>query len=99
MATTVALLGVKSFVLGIIAENKKPASGTPWISGGGVVTCNYPSDPTVFLGFLSIVSLAASVVVGFYAVFYPYKGKYVPHIVFFRNKTFFVFFNITVQVG
>ncbi|KAI9196733.1 hypothetical protein LWI28_026537 [Acer negundo] len=99
MATTVALLGVKSFIFGIIAENKKPASGTPWISAGGVVTCIYPSEPTVFFGFLSIISLAASVVTGFYAVFYPYKAKSVPHTVFFRNMTFFVFFNITVLLS
>ncbi|KAL5749459.1 hypothetical protein ACOSP7_024062 [Xanthoceras sorbifolium] len=95
MAITVAALGVKSFILGIVAENKKPASGSPWVSGG-VVTCKYPSDSTVFLGFLSIISLAASVVIGFYAVFCPYKGKSVPHTIFFRYNTFFVFFNITV---
>ncbi|KAJ4725473.1 putative Transmembrane protein [Melia azedarach] len=98
MAISVGVLGVKSFILGIIAENKKLASGIP-LSSGGVVTCKYPSDPTVFLGFLSIISLAASVMVGFYAVFYPYNGKSVPRNVFFRDTKFSVFFNIAVWLS
>ncbi|XP_022714653.1 uncharacterized protein LOC111274343 isoform X2 [Durio zibethinus] len=34
MANTVAVFGMKSFVYGIVAENKKPLSGQPQISRG-----------------------------------------------------------------
>ncbi|KAJ0083329.1 hypothetical protein Patl1_30959 [Pistacia atlantica] len=95
MGTIVAVLGVTAFILGIVAENKKPASGVPTISGG-VVICKYPSDPTVYLGFLSISSLGAAVAIGLYAIFHPYRGMSVPLNVFFRNTKFSVFFNITV---
>ncbi|KAJ4910690.1 Uncharacterized protein Rs2_05311 [Raphanus sativus] len=48
MSLIVSLFGVLSFLLGVIAENKKPASGTP-INGKGVVICKYPSDPNSVL--------------------------------------------------
>ncbi|XP_022714651.1 uncharacterized protein LOC111274343 isoform X1 [Durio zibethinus] len=100
MANTVAVFGMKSFVYGIVAENKKPLSGQPQISrGADHIICKYPSDPTVVLGFLSIASLAVSVLVGCYSVFYPYKGKSVPRYVFFRSMSFFVFFLITVALS
>ncbi|KAK6145143.1 hypothetical protein DH2020_021963 [Rehmannia glutinosa] len=57
MSLTVATLGVLSFIFGVIAENKKPAAGTP-ITGKGVVICKYPSDPSVVLGYLSTAFLA-----------------------------------------
>ncbi|KAK6284767.1 hypothetical protein POUND7_003719 [Theobroma cacao] len=96
MAYAVAVFGVKSFIYGIVAENKKPPSGNPQIStGGDHIICKYPSDPTVVLGFLSVASLAVSVLVGHFSVFYPYNGKSVPRYVFFRSMTFFVFFLVT----
>lgn len=98
MAMAVAILGIISFILGIIAENTKPASGTPTMSKG-IVVCKYPSDPTVALGFLSFVSLAASVSVGIYSIFYPYKGKSVPVQALFKSTTFTVYFNITLMVS
>lgn len=73
----------------------QPASGTPTMSKG-IVVCKYPSDPTVALGFLSFVSLAASVSVGIYSIFYPYKGKSVPVQALFKSTTFTVYFNITL---
>ncbi|KAF8389514.1 hypothetical protein HHK36_026209 [Tetracentron sinense] len=98
MSLIVSAFGVLSFILGIVAENKKPAFGTP-ITGKGVVICKYPSDPTVVLGFLSVAFLAASAAVGFYSVFYPYKGKSVPHNALFRSTTLAVFFGVAMGVS
>jgi len=95
MSTIVALCGVVSFIFGVVAENKKPAAGTA-ITGKGVVICKYPSDPTVVLGYLSVVFLFATTVVGYLSLFYPYKGKAVPQSAFFRSTSFLVFFNIAL---
>ncbi|XVF10523.1 hypothetical protein REPUB_Repub07fG0190300 [Reevesia pubescens] len=97
-AIIVAFLGVLSFIFGVIAENKKPAAGTP-ISGKDVVICKYPSDPSVLLGYLSVAFLILSTVVGYWSLFYPYEGKSVPHSVFFQSTSFFVFFNIALFTG
>uniref|UniRef100_A0A5B7BD83 Keratin-associated protein n=1 Tax=Davidia involucrata TaxID=16924 RepID=A0A5B7BD83_DAVIN len=95
MSLIVATFGTLSFLFGVIAENKKPASGTP-ITGKGVVICKYPSDPTVVLGYLSVAFLAASTVAGYLSLFYPYKGKSVPQSALFRSSSFLVFFNIAL---
>ncbi|KAL0330086.1 UNVERIFIED_CONTAM: hypothetical protein Sradi_4995300 [Sesamum radiatum] len=95
MSLIVATLGVLSFIFGVVAENKKPASGTT-ITGKGVIICKYPSDPTVVLGYLSIAFLAVCTLAGYFSLFYPYKGKSVPKAVLFQNKGFLVFVNIAV---
>ncbi|CAK7354394.1 unnamed protein product [Dovyalis caffra] len=95
MALAVAALGIISFVFGIVAENKKPAAGTP-IPGKGVVICKYPSDPTVALGFLSVGFLVATTVVGYLSLFYPYRGKSVPNSALFQSTSFSIFFNVAV---
>ncbi|KAJ6995398.1 hypothetical protein D5086_014151 [Populus alba] len=95
MALAVTVLGLISFVFGIVAENKKPAAGTP-IPGKGVVICKYSSDPTVPLGFLSVGFLVATTVVGYLSLFYPYKGKSVPNSALFQSTSFSIFFNIAV---
>ncbi|CAN0914450.1 hypothetical protein LINGRAHAP2_LOCUS28577 [Linum grandiflorum] len=98
MSLIVATLGVLSFIFGVVAENKKPAEGVP-ITGKGVVICKYPSDPTVALGYLSVVFLVAAAVVGYFSLFYPYKGKSVPQSAMFRSTSFLVFFNIAIFTG
>ncbi|CAK9317419.1 unnamed protein product [Citrullus colocynthis] len=95
MAIIVGTLGVISFIFGVIAENKKPASGTP-IPGDGIVVCKYPGDPTVALGFLSFLFLLASSLAGYLSVFYPYQGKSIPRGAFFKTTTFSAFFNIAL---
>ena len=95
MSLTVAFFGVLSFVFGVIAENKKPASGTP-IPGKDFVFCKYPSDPSVVLGYLSLAFLLVSTVAGFLSLFYPYKGKSLPQAALFRSTSFVVFFNISL---
>ncbi|KAL3650989.1 hypothetical protein CASFOL_007392 [Castilleja foliolosa] len=95
MSLIVATLGILSFVFGIIAENKKPPSGTP-VTGKNIVICNYPSDPTVVLGYLSTAFLAFSAFAGWYSLFYPYQGKSVPQAAFFQNRGFLIFFNVAV---
>ncbi|XWS72892.1 hypothetical protein CRYUN_Cryun02cG0078700 [Craigia yunnanensis] len=97
-ALIVSFLGILSFIFGVIAENKKPASGTP-ISGKDMVICKYPSDPSVVLGYLSVAFLILSTSAGYWSLFYPYKGKSVPHSVLFRSSSFFVFFNIALFTG
>ncbi|RYR26111.1 hypothetical protein Ahy_B02g060270 isoform D [Arachis hypogaea] len=95
MALIVSFFGFLSFILGVIAENKKPAAGTP-VPGEGVVTCKFPADPTVALGYLSFAFLIVSTVAGCMSLFYPYKGKSVPQGVLFKRTSFLVFFNIAV---
>ncbi|KAK6122218.1 hypothetical protein DH2020_044046 [Rehmannia glutinosa] len=95
MSLTVATLGVLSFIFGVIAENKKPAAGTP-ITGKGVVICKYPSDPSVVLGYLSTAFLVVCTFAGWYSLFYPYQGKSIPQAALFQNKSFLVFFNVAV---
>ncbi|KAM7490698.1 hypothetical protein LguiA_033619 [Lonicera macranthoides] len=95
MSLIVATLGSLSFIFGVIAENKKPPFGTP-ITGKGVVICKYPSDPTVVLGYLSVVFLVASTVAGYLSLFYPYKGKSIPQGALFQSTSFLVFFNIAL---
>lgn len=78
----------------------QPAFGNPEIqTSSHRVICNYPPDPTVVLGFLSIASLTASVVLGYYSVLYPYNSTSVPSYVFFRSIPFFVFFLITMWIS
>ncbi|KAL3747970.1 hypothetical protein ACJRO7_016741 [Eucalyptus globulus] len=95
MSVIVVATGILSFIFGVIAENKKPPSGTP-IPGKDVVICKYPSDPTVLLGSLSVVFLVVSTVAGYISLFYPYEGKSIPQSAFFRNTTFVIFFNIAL---
>ncbi|XP_039034492.1 uncharacterized protein LOC120170635 [Hibiscus syriacus] len=100
IASTVALFGVISLIFGVVAENKKPPHGNPEILiGRDKLICKYPSDRTVALGFLSIASLGVSVLVGHYAVFYPYNGRSIPPHVFFRSISFMVFFLITLALS
>ncbi|EEF41272.1 uncharacterized protein LOC8270838 [Ricinus communis] len=98
MSIIVGILGALSFIFGVIAENKKPAAGTP-ITGKGVVICKYPSDPTVALGYLSFAFLVASTVAGYLSLFYPYKGKSVPQSVLFQSASFSTFFSISLFTG
>ncbi|CAL0323033.1 unnamed protein product [Lupinus luteus] len=95
MAFVVSFFGFISFVLGVLAENKKPAAGTPIVNENGV-TCKYPIDPTVTLGYLSTLFLIGSTVTGYLSLFYPYKGKSIPQGVLFKHTTFMVFFNIAL---
>ncbi|KAG8084517.1 hypothetical protein GUJ93_ZPchr0010g9813 [Zizania palustris] len=98
IALTISFFGLLAFLLGVIAENKKPPSGTP-IKGKDVVLCKFPNDPTVAMGSLSVVSLVLSVIVGHAAVFYPYKGKSVPRGVLFQSASLSVFFVIAELVS
>ncbi|XP_027356285.1 uncharacterized protein LOC113865747 [Abrus precatorius] len=95
MASIVSFFGLMSFILGVIAENKKPAAGTP-VPGKDSVTCDFPADRTVALGYLSAAFLIASTVVGYLSLFYPYRGKSVHYGVLFKSTSFAVFFNIAV---
>nr|GFB01759.1 pre-mRNA-splicing factor CWC22 like [Tanacetum cinerariifolium] len=70
MSVLVVTLGSLAFIFGVIAENKKPAAGTP-ITGKNVVICKYPRDPTIALGILSFVFLVACTLAGGLSLFYP----------------------------
>ncbi|KAG6485378.1 uncharacterized protein LOC122010574 [Zingiber officinale] len=94
----VTILGFLSFILAIVAENKKPPFGTP-IQGKGVVICKFPSDPTVLVGSLSVVALVFTIIGGHVAVFFNYKGKVVSNNVLFGYSTLFVFFVIAEIVS
>ncbi|KAK4742149.1 hypothetical protein SAY87_000150 [Trapa incisa] len=92
---SVAAMGLISFILGVLAENTKPPSGTP-ITGKDVVICKYPADPSVYLGYLSVIFLIGSTVMGYRSLFYPYEGKSVPCSALFQTNIVFVFFNISL---
>ncbi|XP_021837991.1 uncharacterized protein [Spinacia oleracea] len=103
MALLISLFGVISFIFGVVAENYKPAAGTPIagtpiagtpIAGKGVVICKYPSDPTLPLGYISLATLLISVVLGHKSVFFPYEKKAVPKNAIFGSTTMTVFFTI-----
>ncbi|CAL9119652.1 unnamed protein product [Musa textilis] len=98
IALAVAFFGSLSFIFGVIAENKKPPYGTP-IKGKDVVICKFPSDPTVALGSLSVVTLFLAAVIGHIAVYYPYKGKTVPNQALFCSTTLVVFFMVAEVVS
>eukprot|EP00262_Sarcandra_glabra_P016600 TRINITY_DN5462_c0_g1_i1.p1 TRINITY_DN5462_c0_g1~~TRINITY_DN5462_c0_g1_i1.p1 ORF type:complete len:201 (+),score=33.62 TRINITY_DN5462_c0_g1_i1:192-794(+) len=98
IALSVTVFGALAFIFGVIAENKKPAMGTP-IPGKGVVICSFPSDPTIALGVLSVISLFVSTILGLVSVFYPYKGKSVPTKALFRSTTLVVFFAVALSVS
>ncbi|VVB08869.1 unnamed protein product [Arabis nemorensis] len=95
MSLIVSALGVLSFLFGVIAENKKPTTGTP-INGKGVTICKYPSDPSVALGYLSVAFLLLCTAAGYNSLFFSYKGKSVPKSVLFKSTSFSVFFNIAL---
>nr|DAD38696.1 TPA_asm: hypothetical protein HUJ06_013018 [Nelumbo nucifera] len=95
ISLAVAAFGALSFVLGVIAENKKPESGIP-ITRKDAVICMYPSDPTVVLGSLSVVALFLSTCFGLVSIFYPYNGKSVPQEALFQSTALVVFLAIAV---
>ncbi|MGD7217389.1 DUF1218 domain-containing protein [Ralstonia pseudosolanacearum] len=96
IALLVASFGVLSFILGVIAENKKPASGIP--IGKDVIICKFPSDPSVALGSISFVALVISSVFGYMSVFYPYQGISVPKGALFKSTSLLVFYVIALVV-
>jgi hypothetical protein len=68
--------GVLAFVLGIIAENKKPTGDlATQVVKNGIITCLYPKDFTPALGILAVVSLFISAVISLASLIYPYQGK------------------------
>ncbi|PIA44044.1 hypothetical protein AQUCO_01800236v1 [Aquilegia coerulea] len=90
LAISVAFLGCLSFLLGVIAENKKPAAGLP--IGKDITICKFPSDPTVALGSVSFVALIFSAAIGLLSVFYPYGGVSVPKPALFKSIVLHIFF-------
>jgi len=96
ISCSLALFGILAFVLGVLAENFKPAAGVP--IGKDVVICKFPKDPTVSLGATSFVALVISTFVGVVSVFYPYQGKHVPRSALFESTSLVVFFVIATGV-
>ncbi|KAF3321925.1 hypothetical protein FCM35_KLT14141 [Carex littledalei] len=87
--------GILSFVLGISAELKKPPSGTP-IQGAGVIICSFPKDPTIQLGFLSILTAISTSVLGASSVL---SAKDIPRKALFGYRLFYIFFHLTIGVA
>ncbi|XP_075524228.1 uncharacterized protein LOC142556633 [Primulina tabacum] len=94
-AVVVAILGSASFILGVLAELKKPAAGEV-ITGKEVVICKYPSDPSVFLGYASFALLLTTAAIGYQSLFYPYKGKSIPRAAIFGSSWCTSFFYVSV---
>ncbi|KAK8919335.1 hypothetical protein KSP39_PZI021592 [Platanthera zijinensis] len=98
IALGTAIFGVLAFIFGVVAENKKPAHGTP-IMMKSYVLCKFPNDPTVALGSLAIVALGISAAIGLFSVFFPYKGQSVPKSALFHGTTLRVFFVVASLVS
>ncbi|XP_020583366.1 uncharacterized protein LOC110026669 [Phalaenopsis equestris] len=97
IALGVAFFGALAFLLGVVAENKKPAQGTP-VPMKDYILCKFPKDPTVALGGLSVLALLISAALGLLAVFFPYKGQSVPKSALFHSMTMRVFFLVATLV-
>ncbi|KAH0470852.1 hypothetical protein IEQ34_000575 [Dendrobium chrysotoxum] len=97
IALGVAFFGAMAFIFAVLAENKKPAQGTP-VPMKDYVMCQFPNDPTVALGSLSVVSLLISAALGLVAVFFPYKGIFVPRNAILHGMTMRVFFLVAALV-
>ncbi|ERN12591.1 hypothetical protein AMTRI_Chr01g113550 [Amborella trichopoda] len=98
IAIAIGTLGALSFIFGVVAENKKPASGSP-IVGKDFVVCKFPYDQTVPLGALSLVCLVFSSILGLVSVYFPYQKKTVPAAILFRSTSLCVFFGIATLVS
>ncbi|KAI3988468.1 hypothetical protein MKX01_026282 [Papaver californicum] len=77
---SVAFVGIVSFILGVVAENKKVS-----------FLILYFLYPTVVLGSLSVVALVICTGLGFVYVFYPYKGQSVPEDALLQSIVLVVF--------
>ncbi|KAH9321677.1 hypothetical protein KI387_016316, partial [Taxus chinensis] len=86
--------GLLAFIFGVVAENKKPASGNP-VQIGSMIRCNYPYDPSIALGSLSIICLAISSGFGVTSVFFSYKGKSIPTHALWRSTALVAFFTLS----
>lgn len=83
--------GVLSFVLGIVAENKKPAAGSA-LQQGDLTVCIYADrDPYIPLGAFSAIFLAVAWVLGLVSIFFPYNKKAVPLGVLCKSSLLVVF--------
>ncbi|KAK3140874.1 hypothetical protein QOZ80_5AG0406970 [Eleusine coracana subsp. coracana] len=98
IALIVAFFGILAFVLGVVAENKKPAYGTP-MKGKDVVICKFPNDPTIAMGSLSIVALVLAAIIGHVSIFHSYSGKSVPRGALFQSTSLSVFFVVAELVS
>ncbi|KAF4377244.1 hypothetical protein F8388_012345 [Cannabis sativa] len=97
MSLVVSSFGLVSFILGIVAENKKAQSGTPVHKKGSVI-CIYPSDPSIALGYLSFIFLLQQQQLAITQSFIHTKEN------FFHNQSslganIYAFFNIALLTG
>lgn len=101
-AMILALPGIISFVLAVIAENKKPDPAAPpsllYNSVMDETTCYYRKDPTLPLGILSVIFLFISGVLAFLAFHYPYNGKVVSPAVLLRSTSLVVFSILSLTI-
>lgn len=72
---------------------QQPGQGTP-IPMKDYIMCQFPEDPTVALGSVSVIALLITAALGLLAVFFPYKGRSVPKDALFHGITMRVFFII-----
>ncbi|KAI3468460.1 hypothetical protein Pfo_025123 [Paulownia fortunei] len=87
--------GIHSFRRRIQERFPGPPAGEV-ISGKGVVICKYPSDPSIFLGYISTALLAAASIAGYRSLFYPYKGKSVPQAAIFGSQWCISYFSVAL---
>lgn len=70
----------------------QPPSGTP-IQGAGVIICSFPKDPTIQLGFLSILTAISTSLLGARSVL---SAKDIPRKALFGYRLFYIFFHLTM---
>ncbi|EFJ38059.1 hypothetical protein SELMODRAFT_164273 [Selaginella moellendorffii] len=96
-ALLVSTLGALAFILGIMAENKKPESVAS-TTVNGITICHYPSDASISLGAAAVAVLFVTTCVALVALFFPYDGKHIPHGVLWKNAAFTTFFVLSLAV-
>ncbi|MCO5607689.1 hypothetical protein L7F22_061887 [Adiantum nelumboides] len=90
LTSAIVVTGLLSFLFGIVAENKKPASGIV-TQQGDLTYCVYSADPYVPLGALSAIFLAATSVLGVTSIFFAYNKEAVPVGALARSKMLVTF--------
>ncbi|MCO5612931.1 hypothetical protein L7F22_067204 [Adiantum nelumboides] len=84
LTSAIVVTGLLSFIFGIVAENKKPATGIATQQGDS-------ADPYVPLGALSAIFLAATSVLGVTSIFFAYNKEAVPVSALARSKMLVTF--------
>lgn len=84
-----AIVNIKLIICNV---EMQPPYGTP-IQGAGVVICSFPRDPSILLGFLSILTAIGTSLLGASSVL---SAKDIPRKAIFGYKLLYIFFHLAM---